>query len=77
MIAYVLVACLGCGTGRYEEQLEATVKRLAEESEFAGMHPAVKIGSTKVSVQLPKFMPETALAEGHSQIYERKTCDRS
>lgn len=56
-------SCLGCGTGRYEERLEETVKRLGQESVFSGMHPPTDLPGTAVTVQLPQFFGESPLPE--------------
>jgi len=62
-MAFLLATCLGCGSKRYEDQLQETVKRLRQESGFGGMRPAVQLSGTPVMVQLPRFLPESPLPE--------------
>jgi len=58
-----LSSCLGCGSKRYEDRLQETVKRLRQESGFSGMRPAVQLSGTPVMVQLPRFLAESPLPE--------------
>ena len=60
-MALLLGVCGGCGTRGYEDRLEETVKRLGQESVFAGMNPAVQLAGTQVTVQLPGFLGESPL----------------
>ena len=57
----LLVGCLGCGTGGYEQRLEETVKRLGQESSFSAMYPPVQLPDTAVTVQLPQFFDQSPL----------------
>lgn len=59
----LLVGPLGCGTGRYEERLEATVDRLGKESLFSQMQPPVELPGTPVTIQLPQFFEQSPLRE--------------
>jgi len=62
-LALLLGSCLGCGSKRYEDRLQETVKRLRQESGFSGMRPAVLLSGTPVMVQLPRFFAESPLPE--------------
>ena len=62
-VALLLGTCLGCGTRRYEERLEETVKRLGQESVFTGMHPPAQLPGTQVTVQLPQLFDSSPLPE--------------
>jgi hypothetical protein len=66
LVAGVLLtvcSALGCGSKRYEDRLQETVKRLGQESAFSGMRPAVQLPGTPVMVQLPRFLAESPLPE--------------
>ncbi len=64
----VLGSCLGCGTKRYEEKLQATVKGLREGSDFATkMHPPKELAGTKLTIQLPTTLPEAPFSSGDAE----------
>lgn len=61
----LLGTCLGCGTRRYEEQLNTSVKQLKQESEWLKMYPERGIRDTPLLVQLPQNgLTENPLDEG-------------
>ncbi|OHB66833.1 MAG: hypothetical protein A2V70_03855 [Planctomycetes bacterium RBG_13_63_9] len=52
-LALLAVACLGCGTGAYEERLNSRGRRLSQDSVFNRMLPPVTLPGTSFSVRLP------------------------
>ena len=57
----LLASPWGCGTGRYEERLEETVRGLGKKSAFRGMHPPVEVPGTPVMIQLPQMFEASPL----------------
>jgi hypothetical protein len=62
-LALLLSTCLGCGTRRYEDRLQETVKRLEQESVFSQMQPPVRLSDTPVMVQFPRFFDHAPLPD--------------
>ncbi len=61
----LLGACWGCGTGDYEERLNATTTSLVEDSEFKkDMYPPRQVPDAPFAFQMPKSFPENPLPEG-------------
>lgn len=58
LVALLAVAscafALGCGSGEYQKRLNNTVKRLKEQSAFAGMSDPITLPGTKLTFCVPK-----------------------
>jgi hypothetical protein len=60
----LLAVAVGCGSGEYEQRLEARVEQLEKGSSFRGLQNPVPVPETPLSVRLPAGFSTSPLVEG-------------
>jgi len=67
----LLALLVGCGSGEYEERLEANLGQVKKGSSFRGMQAPVSLSGVPVSVRLPEQLDGPPLVKG-SGVDERR-----